>query len=93
MYYNIFKRNNERLDYIMETIKVNENTSATKRIARNLFIASFVKVLLLKNINRMVASVKATISGPSKDTVTISVVEPEQNYIGKDMSPISQPIL
>ena len=24
MYYNIFKRNNERLDYIMETIKVNE---------------------------------------------------------------------
>lgn len=41
----------------------------------------------------MVAPVKATISGPSKDTVTISVVETEQNYIGKDMSPISQPIL
>lgn len=34
----------------------------------------------------MVASVKATISGPSKNTVTISVVEPEQNYIGKDIS-------
>lgn len=33
----------------------------------------------------MVASVKATISGPSKDTVTISVVEPEQNYIDKDI--------
>lgn len=34
----------------------------------------------------MVASVKATISGPSKDTATISVVEPEQNYIDKDIS-------
>ena len=41
----------------------------------------------------MVASVKATISGPSKNTITISFIEPEQNYIDKDMSPISQPIL
>ena len=30
---------------------------------------------------------------PVEATITIFVVEPEQNYIGKDMSPISQPIL
>lgn len=30
---------------------------------------------------------------PVEKYITISFIEPEQNYIDKDMSPISQPIL
>ena len=42
---------------------------------------------------RSVLGTSSKISGPSKNTITISFIETEQNYITKTFPQISQPIL